>query len=170
MPEIWYQQGGSAFERAMAELSELAQTYIVGEVQAKEERALQRRQTSIENYQKLTGFEIDPYEFGDPYENYDDYKKYMAQVQDYKRTSDEALNYTPRGGTLSSIGTKVVSAGIDATPYHFTKEDVNTFESYLMGGDNLSASVYWSGLVNMEEIEGDDARDLVEKGLLPKSF
>ena len=166
MPDIWYQQGGSAFEKAMAELSELAQTFILDERVKKEERGLKRREASIESYQKLTGYSIDPYEFGDPYEDYGDYQKYMAQVQDYKRTADEALNYTQRGGTVSSVGTKTVSAGIDATPYHFTKEDVNTFESYLMGGDNLSASVYWSGLVNMEEIEGDDARDLVEKGLL----
>lgn len=162
-PNIWYTQD-SNLDRALNKLSDLAYDFMVGRRLEHEGRQREYRQGQINYYQKKTN--VHPFDYGNPFENESDFKKYMANVTDFEKTSDHARDYTPRGGSLSPLAAEKVAGGIDPTPYHFTRDDVRTFESYLVGGTDLSKSVFWDGLINQSYLSDEDAFDLIDKGLL----
>ena len=162
-PNIWYTQDNN-LSNAISALNQLANEFFVGERRRKEDRKYEVRQRQILHGQK--NYNINPFEYGDPFENEDDFNRYMAQIQDAQATEEKAINYTAMGGTLSPIATQTVASGIDPTPIVLDKNDVAIMESWLLGGTDLAKSSYWSGLVNQEILLAEDADDLLEKGLI----
>ena len=162
-PNIWYSQDNN-LSRAIDSLNQLANEFFIGERRRKEDRRYEVRTRQILQGQRDYG--INPYQYGDPFENTDDFNRYMAQINDAQATEKAAINYTPMGGTLSPSATETVASGIDPTPIVLDKNDVAIMESWLLGGTDLAKSSYWSGLVNQEVLLDEDADDLLEKGLL----
>ena len=162
-PNIWYTQDNN-LSKAIDSLNQIANQFFVGERQMKDERKYKVKMAQILQAQKQ--YNINPYEYGDPFENDDDFNRYMANVQDTANVINSAENYTPFGGTLSVQATKEVSAGIDPTPQVYDRNDIAITESWLLGGTDLANSSFWKGLVNQDVLLPDDADDLMEKGLL----
>jgi hypothetical protein len=168
---------GNAFSQALDRLSDVATQTILKE--RKEKRAREREyRADMMGIMIKNAPHISWTAFGDPLENKTDFSAASSAYQDWFRTAESAVNYSPTNNILSEEAATDLTPPTGRDPYTditelgVTASDVDVVNQWITGQGNQAKSMGWSGLINQMDEDGEhyiddaDFSELSDMGLI----